>query len=168
MKFDINIELATVDDVHRIIDICSKGYAFTTKQFNNQLKAKEAIRKYYNVSRIRNEIVHTNTSWNGWVLARREREVVGAAGGGLVTENTGMLFVIYLDLTVRRRGVGTKLVTFVTERQKDLGATKQLVRVLKSNSQAISFYQSLGFVYREENVDQEDIEYTSIIMERDI
>ncbi|MCU9614711.1 GNAT family N-acetyltransferase [Caldibacillus lycopersici] len=164
----IKIERANIADREQIKHICRKGYLYTTKYFQNQQLVRQKIAEYYSAARITREIENVNTQWQGWVVARQNGKVIGAAGGGLITANTGGIFVLYLDLAERRKGIGTMLVNYITEQQRDAGAKLQFVRVLQSNQTAIHFYQSIGFQLKANTIDQENPEFSTYTLQRKI
>ena len=47
------------------------------------------------------------------------KKVLGAAGGGMIDELVGELFLIYIDPDRRNEGIGTELLNAVTKQQKE-------------------------------------------------
>ena len=95
--------------------------------------------------------------------------MVGAAGGGMIGDDTGELFVIYLDPHRRNEGIGTMLLDAVTKQQKEeYGATRQWVSVQKGNMKGIPFYEVRGFSFVEEKVSQEYPKYIKLRYLREI
>lgn len=164
----IVVEKAVPKDIQRIIEICSKGYAYTVRNNRNQEIAKKAIQEYYNEERVLREIKETNEKWNGYIVARVDGKVVGAAGGGLWETGVGIIYVIYLDLNYLRQGIGSWLIHYLTEQQVQLGAIKQQVSVLTVSDLGQKFYHALGFRKLYERKHPTDHEYNSYILERSI
>lgn len=65
--------------------------------------------------------------------------------GALDGEGVGHLYVIYLDLDRRGVGIGSRLLDFVSDQQRALGATEQQVAVLEGNEHGLPFYRVRGF-----------------------
>ena len=78
-----------------------------------------------------------------------KRFALFAAGGGVLDHAVGHVYVLYLDLGLRGRGIGTALLGFVTDQQRSAGATEQWVSVTEGNDLGIPFYLARGFVQRE-------------------
>ena len=63
--------------------------------------------------------------------------------------SVGQVYVLYLRMDLRGRGIGTALLDFVTEQQKLAGAHEQWVSVTEGNDLGIPFYLARGFVERD-------------------
>jgi GNAT superfamily N-acetyltransferase len=120
---------------------------------------------------VRGELAPAPPRWLGYVVAGVTGRVVGACGGGLATNAVGELLVLYLDPSLRGRGIGSALLAVVTEQQIALGAGRQRVSVIEGNEMGLPFYRSQGFVQvdrapfvRDENSGR--IEAYSLILER--
>src|SRR3954452_12181271 len=83
----------------------------------------------------------TATSW----LSSPSGAIVGAAGGGVDEDGVGHLYVIYLDPDRRGEGIGSRLLDYVSEQQRALGAERQQVAVLADNHRGLPFYKAHGF-----------------------
>jgi hypothetical protein len=57
--------------------------------------------------------------------------------------------VLYLCIELRGLGIGTRLLDFVTDKQKRVGALEQWVSVTEGNDLGIPFYRAHGFVERD-------------------
>jgi hypothetical protein len=90
--------LATTTDAAGIAPVCATGWRDTYRTLLNESTVEDTILRYYNVDRITTEIASAGErdSWLGWVVAADGRSVVGAAGGGLISESTGQVFVVYV------------------------------------------------------------------------
>ncbi|WP_327205552.1 GNAT family N-acetyltransferase [Rossellomorea vietnamensis] len=120
------------------------------------------IEEFYNEERILKEVTTSNREWGGYFVAVEDDKVVGAGGGGMVSETEGELYVLYLDPLRRNEGIGTRLLDAITKQQKEeFNARKQWVSVQQGNQKGIPFYEAKGFVYEGEqagygNKDGED------------
>ncbi|MBN8193447.1 GNAT family N-acetyltransferase [Bacillus sp. NTK074B] len=87
----------------------------------------------------------------GYFVAIENEEVLGAGGGGMMSETEGELYVLYLDPSRRNEGIGTLLLEAITRQQKEeFQAEKQWVSVQKGNQKGVPFYEAKGFVYESE------------------
>jgi GNAT superfamily N-acetyltransferase len=75
-------------------------------------------------------------------------------------------------MRLRRAGIGTALLEFLTQQQAATGATEQWVSVTEENDLGIPFYLAKGFVHRDRQPYVEDaagnIEAYSLRMARPI
>lgn len=141
------MRLATEADVEAICRICEAGYRFTAGPFLPPETVDEMVAEFYNAERVAGEVdpARSTRHWQGYLVAELDGEVVGAAGGGMVADDVGQLYVIYLDLDRRGAGIGTALLDAVTDQQRALGATRQRVAVLADNPHGVPFYLARGF-----------------------
>ena len=100
--------------------------------------------------------------------AKEDGEVVGAIGGGTIGEETGEIFVFYMDPNKRNRGIGTKLLNYHTDYQKNLGIKEQWLSAQKDNEKAIPFYEAKGFVKQSEKRSEGSGKHLSIRYMREI
>jgi GNAT superfamily N-acetyltransferase len=63
----------------------------------------------------------------------------------LAQSSVGQVLVLYLHLGLRRRGIGSALLEFVTVQQRELGATAQRVSVTEGNEMGLPFYLAHRF-----------------------
>jgi GNAT superfamily N-acetyltransferase len=141
------IRLASQQDVDAICRVCETGYRFVTEPLVPKALVDEKVAEFYVPARVVGEVdpARFTRHWQGYVVAELDGEVVGAAGGGMVGEDVGQLYVIYLALDRRGGGIGTALLDAVTRQQVGLGATRQLVAVLADNAYGVPFYLARGF-----------------------
>lgn len=149
-KFMIEIRKAIVEDAQGIRKVCSDGYRYTYPELLPQHQIEKVIQEFYNAERIKDEVVTISKEWNGWFVAVDTGEVVGAGGGGFIEDETAELFVIYLDPTRKREGIGSRLLGAITKDQIERGAKEQWVSVTKGNDMGIPFYEAVGFEYQTE------------------
>ena len=136
-------------DVDGICSVCRAGFTVSSSGLlPPDLVERQAVR-YYSPDRVAREIVlGEDDTWQGYVVAASDRgDVLGAAGGG-VAGAAGHLFVLYLDPALRGHGIGSALLSFVTEQQLRAGAREQWVTVTEGNELALPFYRARGFVVR--------------------
>ncbi|URZ88052.1 GNAT family N-acetyltransferase [Floricoccus penangensis] len=146
----IEVVRARPEHVKGIVSVCSDGYRATYKDLHTQEYIEKVISDFYNDERVLNEVENSSKNWGGYFVALDGNQVVGAAGGGMTSDDTGELFVIYLDQTRRNEGIGSLLLEAVTDQQRAWGATTQWVSVTKDNQKGIPFYESRGFIFQSE------------------
>ncbi|MCL1948627.1 MAG: GNAT family N-acetyltransferase [Turicibacter sp.] len=152
----LEIRLATVEDIPGIIRVCSEGVRHTegSQNLGTPEMIEASILEYYHEERLEKEVQEISNHWNGYYVAVLDGKVVGAGGGGLHDATTSELYVLYLDTTLKRQGIGTHLLNAITADQKKRGATTQWVSVAKGNQMGIPFYEAKGFEFQEEEEEQ--------------
>lgn len=146
----IIIRPATLNDVEGIIRVCTEGHRVTYEDLLPQEFVEQIIVMNYNYERVENEIQMIDESWNGWIVAVEDHEIIGAGGGGFNEAGEAEIFVLYLDPTRKRAGIGSKLLDEITKLHEAVGATTQWVSIAKGNDMGIPFYEAMGFEFVEE------------------
>lgn len=146
----ITIQKATPDHAAGIANVCIDSYWATYGELLSSEYIKRMIKEFYTRERIVKEVTTTSRQWNGWIVAVDEGDVVGAGAGGMISENHGELFVLYLDPERRKEGIGTIILDAVTGELKKYGAKEQWVNVTKANEKGIPFYEAKGFHFIQE------------------
>ena len=167
----IHICKANSNHVEGIAKVCAEGYWATYSDLYSKKYIKTVIKDFYNDERIVKEITHSSKEWQGYVVALEDDEVIGAGGGGMITDTSGEVFVLYLNPNRRNEGIGTLLLDAITKQQKDLKATEQWVSIQKDNQKGIPFYEARGFQfqYEQKGYGKEDEEgYISLRYKRKI
>jgi GNAT superfamily N-acetyltransferase len=142
---------AKPEHVKGIARVCTEGYWATYGDMYSKDYIEEVIEEFYNDQRILDEVANCSKEWGGYFVALEKGEVVGAGGGGMVSDTAGEVFVLYLDPGRRGEGIGTKLLEAITRQQKEeFGADEQWVSVAKGNEKGIPFYEARNFVCRGE------------------
>lgn len=142
----ISIQKAIVEHINGIAKVCINAYWATYSELLSNEYIKRMIDEFYTYDRILKEVTTTNREWNGWIVAVDNGEVVGAGAGGMISENHGELFVLYLDPNRRKEGLGSMILEAVTKELKERGAKEQWVSVTKGNNKGIPFYEAKGFI----------------------
>ena len=145
------VRQATVKDAQSIQAVLIKSQWFTYEKLFSKDYIQNLIERYYNIERIKREIKSIDSIWHGYIIAEENGKVIGVIGGGMVDETVGEVYVLYLEPTMRGRGVGTRLLNFFTKIQKHkYGAIEQWVAVAKGNHYGIPFYEARGFIFQHE------------------
>ena len=133
----------------QVCEVCTEGFTATSEGILTPGTIGRQVATYYDPARVRAEIENADATpaWQGYVVAvDRDGEVLGAAGGGVRDGTAGQVYVLYLRMHLRGRGIGTALLDFVTEQQRRAGAVEQWVSVTEGNDLGIPFYLARGFV----------------------
>lgn len=145
----ITIRRAEPGDAEGIARVCAAGWRDTYRGIYTPERIESVIAEYYTPDRIAAEIIAPQ-GWDGWIVAVEDDVVVGAGGGGMIVPGAGEVFVLYLDPTRRREGIGTLLLNAITEQQRAHGAREQWVSVEPENAKGLPFYKARGFEVRGE------------------
>ncbi|MDH6223956.1 MULTISPECIES: GNAT family N-acetyltransferase [Streptomyces] len=85
-------------------------------------------------------------SWLGWLVAADAGgQVVGAAAGGVPSPGEGELYVLCAAPDRRRHGVGSALLSALTERMRRNDAQRQSVSLPSAADPSLPFYTAHGF-----------------------
>ncbi|UOR12579.1 GNAT family N-acetyltransferase [Halobacillus amylolyticus] len=146
----ISIIKANKKHIKGIAKVCTDGYWSTYRYSHSKEYIERIVEEFYNEQRIKQEVTTSNRGWGGYFVAVEDRVVLGAGGGGMISEKTGEVYVMYLNPSRRNEGIGTKLLAAITNQQKEWGAEEQWVSVTKGNQKGIPFYEARGFQYSDE------------------
>jgi len=81
-------------------------------------------------------------------LVEHENDIIGACMAGW-DGHRGWLYAVAILPEFRRTGVGSKLVKSAIRELKALGCIKVNLQIRASNTEIVTFYQSLGFSIEE-------------------
>ncbi|MDT1941600.1 GNAT family N-acetyltransferase [Carnobacterium divergens] len=155
----IIIRPATLKDVDGIIQVCIEGNRVTYQYLLPASDMEEKIVTYYNNTRIQDEIRNLDDSWNGWIVADEDGEIIGAGAGGYNEEGKAEVLALYLKPTRKRNGIGTKILAEITKVHQAQGAKEQWVSFIHKNELATLFYEAQDFTFIKETTDQEGHRY---------
>ncbi len=160
----LSIRRAVQRDAESMAYLLAKSQWFTYEALYSKEYITNLIDQYYNVQRIRQEIVSISREWHGYFIAELNRKIVGVIGGGMTGDDSGEVYVLYLDPALRGKGIGTRLLDSYTKVQKHTyGAREQWVSVAKGNQYGIPFYEARGFTFQ-----YEDLAYGTVQENQDI
>jgi len=146
----IHVIKANNQHTEGISKVCTDGYWATYGNSHPKKYIQRIVDEFYNVDRISNEVTISNKHWGGYFVAVENGNVIGAGGGGMIGDNEGEIFVLYIDPHRRNEGIGTMILNAITEQQEGFGARKQWVSVQKGNRKGIPFYEARGFNFKYE------------------
>lgn len=166
--FVIQICKANASHVKGIAKVCAECYWATYSKFYSKDYIETVIKDFYNEERILKEVTNSFREWQGYVVALEDDEVIGAGGGGMITDTASEIFVLYLNPNRRKEGIGTLLLNAITKQQKALKATEQWVSVQQGNQKGIPFYEARGFRFQYEQAKEDGKDYISLRYKRQI
>lgn len=137
--------------VDGIAKVCTAGYWATYGDTHPEAYISRVIEEFYNADRIRQEVETSSRQWGGYFVAVEDEQVMGAGGGGMTGDNTGEIFVLYVDPERRNEGIGTKILEAITAQQREFGAREQWVSVLAGNQKGIPFLKQKGLSFNTNN-----------------
>jgi ribosomal protein S18 acetylase RimI-like enzyme len=147
MTSQVLIRPARTGDEHGICRVCEAGFRMVASELLPPDVVDRQVAAFYRPERVAGEVdsEFQTRAWNGYVVAEQSGAIVGAAGGGVDEDGVGHLYVIYLDPDRRGEGIGSRLLDYVSEQQRALGAERQQVAVLADNHRGLPFYKAHGF-----------------------
>ncbi|RKQ17191.1 GNAT family N-acetyltransferase [Oceanobacillus bengalensis] len=142
----MNITITKPETKHTkaIAKICATGWRQTVEGVLSENYQIENVHFWYNENKVYHDIKAGTYSH----IALLHDEVVGVIGGGMTGENVGEIFVLYVDETLRYKGIGRLLLEALTKQQLESDATEQWVSVQEGNMRGIPFYEARGFVFQ--------------------
>lgn len=147
----IRIRQAVASDASAIQAVLVSSQWFTYADLFPAPYIQDLINNYYHLERIEQEIKSNDFHWHGYIVAEEKGIIIGVIAGGMISEFIGEVYVFYLAPTMRNRGIGTRLLNFLTKIQKHTyGAQEQWVAVAKGNTYGLPFYEARGFRYQHE------------------
>jgi GNAT superfamily N-acetyltransferase len=147
MESEVLIRPARPGDEHGICRVCEAGFRLVASDLLPPDVVDRQVAAFYRPERVAGEADpgSQTRAWNGYIVAEQSGVIVGTAGGGVDDDGVGHLYVIYLDPDRRGEGIGSRLLDYVSEQQRALGAERQQVAVLAANHRGLPFYQARGF-----------------------
>lgn len=147
-----DVRLARIGEEDAVCDICRAGFEVSSRGLLPPAVIERQAGRYYHPGRVRREIASAGDTpaWQGYVVAvAASGEILGAAGGGVSDPASGQVYVLYLDPSLRGRGIGTALLDYLTAQHRAEGATEQWASVTEGNELGLLFYVARGFVVRD-------------------
>ena len=140
---EIEIRRARPADARALAGVLSTSYRDTMRGIEPDEETEQLIARLYTTAALREEI--QKPGWNGYYVALRKGEIVGAGGGAFLPPQSSELYVLYVHPRWRQQGVGRLLLERITAEMVRQGAQEQWVTVHPENEKGIPFYQQLGF-----------------------
>jgi ribosomal protein S18 acetylase RimI-like enzyme len=158
------IRRANLSDAEAMSSLLAESHRYTYANLFSHDYIEKMIKDYYNVERLREEVMFINSQWHGYYVAEQNKKIVGVIAGGMINDTEAEIYVLYLAPTMRGKGIGSRLLDFYTKIQKyTYGATEQWVSVAKGNNFGIPFYKARNFIYQ-----YEELSYGTVKSDQDI
>ena len=141
----ITVARAVPGDESGIQRVCSHGWRETYTGLYPRDFIERVVDASYTLDRLEQEVRDATPPDGYWVARDAGGHVLGAGGGGLTGQGVGEVFVLYVDPDRLYQGIGTRLLTALTEEQVALGAGEQWASVAKGNEKGLPFYRARGF-----------------------
>ncbi|WP_020373425.1 GNAT family N-acetyltransferase [Sulfobacillus thermosulfidooxidans] len=138
------IQKANEHDVLGICRVCQESYWETYTGLLPSSYISRIVDQFYQPPRILSEVKR-----HEWWVAKDNDTVLGAGSGGMTGAGVCELFVLYVDISWRYHGIGSRLLDAITEECRAQGGKSQWVSVTPGNLKGIPFYESRGFVFQE-------------------
>lgn len=161
---NITIRRGLTSDAEAMSSLLAESHRYTYADLFSHDYIEKLIKDYYNVERLRQEVVFISPQWHGYYIAEMNKVIVGVIAGGMINESEAEIYVFYLIPSMRGNGIGSRLLDFYTKIQKHTyGATEQWVSVAKGNNFGIPFYEARNFIYQ-----YEELSYGTVKSDQDI
>jgi len=105
---DISIMKPNLTHAEAIGEICRAGWKQTVKGKLSEKYQKKNAEFWYTPSRVASDIEKDRYSY----VALIDSEVVGVIGGAMTSEDTGEIFVLYVDENCRYKGIGKNFLKY--------------------------------------------------------
>lgn len=141
----VTVETASPDHAADICRICTAGWrdAYTDVLSTEYIEAN--VRTIYDLERIGRQIRESDGAGSWLVALDGGESVVGAICDCRPEPGIGGVFGFYVHPERQGEGAGSRLLTSLTERQRERGAAEQHVHVFADHDDAFGFYESKGF-----------------------
>ncbi|MGG4488271.1 GNAT family N-acetyltransferase [Metabacillus idriensis] len=161
----VQIRKAATTDVQGISEVCRVANWATYGHIYSEEYLEKVIREYYSCERLLEDVTASDRSWGGYFVAIQNDMVIGAGGGGMISDISGEIYALYLNPKRRNQGIGTLLLNAITKQQKEFNAKEQWISVQKGNFKGIPFYEAKGFKlqYEEKEEGYSSLRYKRMI-----
>ena len=132
-------------DSESIARICSTAYREAYRELLPPGYIERSVVEFYNEPRVAQEVAPSPPEWFGYQVVEEGGQVLGAAGGGMISATAGELSLVYLEPAERGRGLGTLLLDRVAEQVRTAGGVEIWVSVFLGDRPGIGFYRARGF-----------------------
>ncbi|GAB3059475.1 GNAT family N-acetyltransferase [Salinicoccus sesuvii] len=131
------------EDAADIARICRFGWQQTVEGMLSESHQQQTIGFWYTENKVRQDIGRGHYSF----VAAIDVYVVGVIGGGKASNSSAEIHVFYVDDMYRYQGIGSRLLDYMTQHQRNKGFREQWVSVQEGNTHGQPFYESRGFEY---------------------
>ncbi|MBZ4015136.1 GNAT family N-acetyltransferase [Streptomyces purpurogeneiscleroticus] len=149
----VDVRLAVEADTPAVSRIVAESLRNSYLDLLGKSAVERLVSQQCSLTRIRTEIgaPGSGPGWLGWLVATAaDGTVIGAAAGGIAEAGSGEVYALCVTDAHRRKGVGTSLLTAVTDQQLRNAARQQRVSLLAAQDPAVPFLSRHGFRPAEE------------------
>ena len=103
------------------------------------------VNKYYSDKSLQNSLESVRKRKDCFIVAEKNKKIIGFIHAGMKTKNTGELHRFYLDTKFIGKGIGKLLLVKAEKFLKSKGCRKYFTFVNKNGKRAPEFYMRNGF-----------------------
>ncbi|WP_051872400.1 GNAT family N-acetyltransferase [Streptomyces sclerotialus] len=150
----VDVRLAVESDTPAVSRIVAESLRNSYSDLLGKSAVERLVSQQCSLARIRTEIgaPGSGPGWLGWLVATTaDGTVIGAAAGGIAEAGSGEVYSLCVTGAHRRHGVGSSLLTAVTDQQLKNEARQQRISLLAAQDPAVPFLSRHGFRPAEES-----------------
>lgn len=146
----VNIKRCTLEDLHKLQDICYETFNETFKDQNSPENMKAYLEMAFNLKQLEKELsnsssqfffVYFNNEADGYLKVN-----INEAQSEKMGDESLEIERIYIKSKFQKHGLGKYLFNKALEIAKELNKKKIWLGVWEKNENAIAFYKKMGFV----------------------
>jgi GNAT superfamily N-acetyltransferase len=135
----IIVRKSSLNDAVGISRLCIEAWWETYADIIPREEIVEITEDWYSPQQVQ-AYIEPRERWDGWIVAEELGKVVGVAGSGMTSETEIELFDLYVDVGRKGKGIGSKLLEYVTNEARNKGAKEQWAAIIQNNMKGIPFY----------------------------
>lgn len=143
------IRECTLKDVISLQYIATKTFVDTFEAYNTPEDMEKYLKKAYSIEKLQNELLKEESRYYVLEIDNHVKGYLKLNWGNEQSEPMGKdtleIQCLYIDVQYKRNGYGKKLIDFSVEKALELQKNSVWLGVWENNTNAIAFYQSLGF-----------------------
>lgn len=147
---ELSFKPISTDDVNLLRDIALKTFAQSYQDINTKPNFEWYVDRAFSVEKLLSEL-QNDKSFFYFIISREN--IIGYLKLNIEDSQTEKnckdcleIERIYLDVNYKRKGIGSKMIQFASDRAKQYSKSKIWLGVWEKNPNAILFYRSQGFI----------------------
>ncbi|MCY8612533.1 GNAT family N-acetyltransferase [Bacillus haynesii] len=146
----VNIKRCTLEDLHKLQDICYETFNETFKHQNSPENMKAYLEMAFNLKQLEKELSNSSSQFF-FVYCNNEaagylKVNINEAQSEKMGDESLEIERIYIKSKFQKHGLGKYLFNKALEIAKELNKKKIWLGVWEKNENAIAFYKKMGFV----------------------
>lgn len=146
----VNIKRCTLEDLHKLQDICYETFNETFKDQNSPENMKAYLEMAFNLKQLEKELSNSSSQFF-FVYCNNEaagylKVNINEAQSEKMGDESLEIERIYIKSKFQKHGLGKYLFNKALEIAKELNKKKIWLGVWEKNENAIAFYKKMGFV----------------------